>query len=152
MKRAAIFAMSIACAASIVGCGGEEGTQPLEEVTSALTGTPTITIGTSTSDTGFIRGSIGSMSPTTTSNGFTYSALVDHYTIKGDFGNSHFSVSGFTSNPGAGWLTSVKVGSASAHTGATALYSYLGGQATWTWRGIEWGFVGHSETCTIIHN
>jgi hypothetical protein len=117
-----------------------------------VTDAPVMTQGFTPQWYGF-NGSIGSMNPTKTGNGHTYSTFADQYTIGRDGGlyiDTQFSVGGFTSDPGSKWL-----GSASAVgttlKGAAASYSYSAGVATWKWvnRPI---FTGSGNvSCVIVH-
>lgn len=94
----------------------------------------------------------GSISPTTTTNGYRYYYLYDvnFCTAKGGCSESgNFAVSGFSSNPGQSWLTSVSCGVTQA--GSSASYSFASGVASWTWPNA-FGFVsGSTTTCTITH-
>ncbi len=53
---------------------------------------------------GFENGAFGSMTPTTTSNGYTYVAFYDRYSLAGQYAVTEIAISGFTSDPGQGWL------------------------------------------------
>jgi hypothetical protein len=136
-------------------CAAVGGATPSIQFTEAWSGTtdsPTMTEGTYThyalgygvtTAKGFDAGLIGSMSPTKTSDGLTYTTVDDFqgpYIAEGDV-----ILSGFTSDPGQGWLGSVTAVGVTK-TAATATYSYSSGQATWTWS--EFGFTG-SGTATV---
>ena len=139
-----------------------------------ITDTPVITIGsqkTSTA-TGFCSsdasscGNIanqhetyGSISPTTTVEGLTYVLFADIPADpkKGDpYQRTGFSVSGFASDPGQGWLVSASCNGVT-YNGATARnYSFSNGHAGWSWSrldGAQPAFQGRSGAtqCTIYH-
>jgi hypothetical protein len=96
---------------------------------------------------------IGSMTPGTTTNGYTYQELTNTgLPHGGGWGGTSFQLSGFTgSGPGQSWLISVACGSGTM-TGSSATYTYSLGTATWHWaNGGYFGAPG-TATCTIIHN
>ena len=104
---------------------------------------------------GFVS-STGSYSPTGLTGGKTVTAL---YTLKvgticaSPF-NGRLEVSGFSSDPGQSWLTSVECNGITA-TGGTATYFYGSGTSTWAWSGVSWGFpskAGLQLSCTIVHS
>jgi YD repeat-containing protein len=76
----------------------------------------------------------GSMSPLTVSGALSYYQICQT-TVSGT-SNSYLEISGFTANPGQGWLISLKVATAATKTGSSATYSYSGGTATWLWTGL----------------
>ena len=120
----------------------------------AVTDSPLVTVGEEDSDAvvGFDSGVFGSISPTKTSNGFTYLQIITEIGAHG--GASVFNLKGFSSNPGQSWLTSIKCGS-NTQTGSTASYTYSGGEASWEWtNGALFGTsqVGTKVTCTIVHS
>jgi YD repeat-containing protein len=94
---------------------------------------------------------IGSMSPATTTNGYTYQQFMDKFKASnGAYQNTLFSVSGFSADPGQGWLTSAGC-NVTTQTGSTATYSYSAGMATWNWTtGKSFGQSGNVN-CTIVH-
>jgi hypothetical protein len=104
---------------------------------------------------GYLSGGQGSYSPTGLTGGKTVVglyALLIGVTCIGTV-NGHFAVSGFSSDPGQSWLTSVAC-NGTTKTGATATYSYSSGTAQWTWSATSWGFnskVGSQLACTIEH-
>jgi len=64
-----------------------------------------------------------------------------------------FTVSGFLSNPGQSWLTSVTCNGITLN-GSSASYSYtsISGQAQWSWN-TKFGFSsGSNYSCTITHS
>ena len=105
---------------------------------------------------GFQTGA-GSMSPATTVNGKTYRDFMDHYVcdpFTGCYpGFASITLSGFTSDPGIGWLISATA-TGTTKMGNTAGYSYNSslGTATWVWYGESFGFGGGgTTTVTIVH-
>lgn len=101
-------------------------------------------------------GSIGSYSPTGLTGGKTVAglfAIVVGPSCTGTLTGDLF-VSGFSSDPGQSWLTSVAC-NGTTKTGATATYSYHSGSAEWSWSATSWGFqskVGSQLGCTIVHS
>ena len=61
------------------------------------------------------------------------------------------TITGFSANPGIGWLVTATAGGA-VRSGYAAVYSYSNGQATWTWQGLPqlFGFTGSGTTATVI--
>jgi hypothetical protein len=120
----------------------------------------TITVG-STTCLGSIEwwgylGGIGSYSPTGLTGGKTVAALYTIVTGPSCTGalNGQFEVSGFSSDPGQSWLTSVAC-NGTTKSGTTATYSYSSGTAHWSWSLTSWGFpskVGSQLGCTIVHS
>jgi hypothetical protein len=103
---------------------------------------------------GFLRAwNMGAMSPTTTPDGKIYEHLYDmnECSIFGCHRLSTFSITGFSSNPGAGWLNSITALGVT-RLGSEAGYSFSGTTATWTWDG-EFG-LGTATTIpiTLSHN
>jgi pseudomonalisin/xanthomonalisin len=94
----------------------------------------------------------GSMSPGTTSNGYTYQQFRDTAVVStGVYKQTLFQVSGFTSDPGQAWLISAAA-DGTTRLGASAAYSYLSGTATWQWTtGPMFNGFG-TTTCTIAHH
>ena len=98
--------------------------------------TPVVTSGTNGNGSyGFntVQG-FGSMSPTKTSNGYTYYRFSDQAPIgSGKYNGAGLAIEGFTSDPGQGWLISATV-AGTTETGAGAVnYTYISGTATWQW-------------------
>jgi hypothetical protein len=62
-------------------------------------------------------------------------------------------VSGFSSNPGQSWLSSVTCNGVT-NSGSTAGFSYSSGVATWEWVRLFGLFseIGLSVSCTIVHS
>ena len=99
----------------------------------------------------------GTYSPTTLTGGYTVAQLMDigvsGVTCDG-IGNSYFAVSGFSSNPGSSWLTSVNCEGVEQFA-SDATFSYSSGTATWEWPNSTFGFeddIGNPWSCTIVHN
>jgi large repetitive protein len=128
--------------------------------TTAYTDTMSFTSGNSQTGTypnivasaGYYVNVIGALSPTTTSNGKTIWGFQGMDQVATGYTDTALSVTGFSANPGAGWLTSISVaGSGVTLTGASATsFTYSGGTATWGWPG--WTAVLYSGTLTIVHN
>jgi hypothetical protein len=137
----------------------------LSQAAHAISDTLTLTAGETTTggglDTyfGFESGKIGSITPTTTSDGYPITVLDDYSVCSGVKGHpcgqySNLQVSGFQADPGQGWLASV-----AAHgltlTGAAASYSYSGGVASWRWVGTANLFnfsSGSRYTVVLVHS
>jgi len=103
---------------------------------------------------GFYRPwAMGAMNPTTTPDGKIYEQFYDmnECSIFGCNRLSTFSLSGFSSNPGAGWLNSITALGVTK-LGSDAGYSFSGTTATWTWN-TEFG-LGTAITIpiTLSHN
>jgi hypothetical protein len=130
-------------------------------VTLAASDNGTITVGVGGNQAagicvwGYASG-VGSYSPTGLTGGETVVSLftaVIGPLCEGTL-NGYFQVSGFSSNPGQSWLTSVTC-NGTTKTGGTATYSYSSGTAEWSWGATTWGFPGNSGSqlgCTIVHN
>lgn len=92
----------------------------------------------------------GSYSPTGLTGGEFVAALQDGPPCRS---SSVLQISGFSTNPGQAWLSSVKCGTVT-NTGSTATYEYGGGSARWGWS-TPFGFgheVGSNVSCTINHS
>jgi YD repeat-containing protein len=123
---------------------------------STFTDTPSMTQGTNqATETGFNTlgaDPIGSMSPAATTNGHTYVQFDDHFTATtGAYTQTTFLVSGFTADPGIGWLSSAAC-NGTTRTGASATYSYVAttGTAKWSWTTGRM-FGDGTVPCTIVH-
>jgi len=111
---------------------------------------------TATSLYGFARGSFGTMSQTTTSNNKTYEGLWDRQECNAIIFtcdvSSAIAIGGWTSDPGKAWLN---YASAYGNTknGASAVYNYRNGVASWSWFGESFGFWSFQPTViTLSHN
>jgi hypothetical protein len=99
----------------------------------------------------FSTGTVGLMSPGTTSDGHTYEDLTDSY-VDGSFKASTIEIGGFSANPGQAWLISVSALGV-IRTGASATYHFSGGIAVWNWPTAPFGFSnGGTTTVTVNHN
>jgi hypothetical protein len=99
--------------------------------------------------------SIGSYSPTGLTGGKTVALVIDRITshpcVVGSI--SALNVSGFSSNPGSSWLTSITCNGVTNNASA-ASFSYSNGVASWTWsqRFGLFGKQGTNVSCTIVHS
>ena len=112
----------------------------------------TVTLGGGVGYNGFVKGLQGSMTPATTSNGYTYQEFADRLGNRGTgYQFTIFSVSGFAADPSAAWLDSATAAGVTLR-GATATYSYSAGTATWKWvLAVEPFTASSTETCWIAH-
>lgn len=97
---------------------------------------------------------IGSYSPTGLTGGKTVTGVWD---LTGGCGTSStLQVSGFSSNPGSSWLTSITCNGVTNLASAVSTFSYSGGGASWTWNSTTFGIwaksVGANVSCTIVHS
>ena len=137
--------------AVFIDCGGGGGAGPFSD-------SPTMTLGFLQTPNnfyvGFLQGAFGSMSPGNTINGKTYRNFMDNFGCS-PFGcfliGSSLTVSGFTSDPGIGWLISTTA-MGTTRMGSTAAYSYdsASGQASWVWNGQAFGFSGVGTAPVIV--
>jgi hypothetical protein len=104
---------------------------------------------------GFISGSIGSYTPTGLTGGDTVSEVFDQFAFPGCVGShSALEVSGFSSDPGSSWLTSITCNAVKNNGSGVTSYTYSGGHAVWIWSTL-FGLLGKNGTnvsCTIVHN
>lgn len=107
---------------------------------------------------GYGTGAFGSYSPAGLTGGNTViNAISDIVPI--NCNTPPFStlvVSGFSSNPGSGWLSSITCNGVN-NTGSSASFSYTNGTAAWNWDpSKQFGFgskpIGSNVSCSIIHN
>ena len=100
---------------------------------------------------GYISGGIGSYSPTGLTGGKTVFAVYDHGPTPPCIPSiAQLSVSGFVSDPGSSWFTSITCNGVTNTTIST--YFYSAGEATWTF-GTQFGFAsGSNYSCSIAHN
>ena len=115
--------------------------------TTLYEGTITTALSSSTKYTGFstvLDSGFGSRSPTTLTTGNTFRACYDQVS------SATVEISGFSSNPGKGFIRNVITGpTPTTLTGAAATYSYSSGVATWTWAST-FGFAKDvTYKCTI---
>jgi hypothetical protein len=104
-------------------------------------------------DAGYGSGAFGSYSPTGLTGGDTVFGLLDQHSSC--FGNtSTLDVTGFSSDPGSGWLVSVSCNGVT-NSASSANYVYSAGEASWSWTTL-FGFSslanGTNVSCTIVHN
>jgi YD repeat-containing protein len=103
-------------------------------------------------ESGYGQGSLGSLTPNTTSNGKTITAFYYYYNYYTGVSYTALGVSGFSASPGAGWLQSVVLTSnGTTVTGASATFSYSSGTASWIWSNSEAAVASGSTTMTIKH-
>ena len=106
---------------------------------------------------GYANGTMVSYSPTGLTGGKTVDGVYDAQTIlhcSVSLSESVFSVTGFSSNPGSSWLTSVECNGVTNLQSAESAYSYSGGQVTWNWSqrfGLR-AKSGSNVSCTVVHN
>lgn len=132
---------------------------PLDAMAASDNGT--ITVGSSITagicSWGYLPPTYGSYSPSGLTGGKTVAelfAIVVGPSCTGTI-NGQLLVSGFASNPGQSWLTSVAC-NGTTKTGASATYTYSSGSgaAQWSWAETSWGFpskVGSQLACTVVH-
>ena len=101
---------------------------------------------------GFELGLSGtSMTPATTSNGYTYVAFYEMTALRGGASEDWFEVKGFAVDPGQAWLVSVASPGITFSASAASSYTYSAGTATWTWNHIDPSPIGSGAT-TIVHH
>lgn len=105
---------------------------------------------------GYYNGLGGSYSPTGLTGGRTLVDIIDSVFFMpcGIAPFSNVRVSGFSSDPGKNWLTSVTCNSVT-NSGAAAGYSYTSGIASWSWNALFGFFPKSNGTvigCSIMHN
>lgn len=90
----------------------------------------------------------GSISPTTLTGGvLAYSQFGDQVSS-----GAQLSISGFTSDPGVGWLLSA-TGPSATLQGSAASYSYASGVANWVWFSSYFGFTGVGRVAVqVVHH
>lgn len=97
-------------------------------------------------------GNFGSYSPTGLTGGKTVANVSE--TAQGSCsGISALTVTGFSSNPGSTWLSSITCNGIQK-LGSAASFSYSGGDASWQWGG-GFGLInkaGSNVSCTVDHN
>ena len=102
---------------------------------------------------------MGSYSPTGLTGGTTLTGIYDYLDPFGSCSLgpgawSQMQVTGFSGNPGSGWLNSVTCNGVTK-TGASSSFQYASGTAMWMWGSI-FNFItltgGGTTGCTINHN
>jgi hypothetical protein len=98
---------------------------------------------------GYVSGVMGSYSPTGLTGGETLVSVYDEGPTPPCVpAVSELSISGFSSDPGSSWLTSITCNGVENTTPST--YTYSGGQATWNWT-TQFGFSSGNYSCSIVH-
>jgi hypothetical protein len=95
----------------------------------------------------------GSYSPTGLTGGETVAGVIDIQACGVTSGI--LSVSGFSSDLGKLWLTSITCNGVTKTASAATNYSYSSGTASWTWSASAFGFsskVGTNVSCSITHS
>ena len=77
-------------------------------------------------------GAFGSASPSTMTDGKNFQALYDYYDLNVGGSYGIVGVSGFSSDPGQTYLTSITTNSVTYYAASASFYSYGSGIATWT--------------------
>jgi YD repeat-containing protein len=97
---------------------------------------------------------MGSLTPNTTANGLTVFAFYFNGNEETHATTTYLIVNGFSANPGASWLQSVVLSTVGTTvTGASAVFFYAGGQATWSWPGSAAAESYNSAaTMTMVHH
>jgi hypothetical protein len=96
-------------------------------------------------------GTFGVYSPIGLTGGKTVGEIFDEAPAGCGLNVSFFSVTGFSSDPGTAWLTSVTCNGIT-NARSAAVYQYSGGTAQWFWF-QKFGLSNGSQvSCTIIHN
>lgn len=99
-------------------------------------------------------GSMGSLSPNTTSDGKTIIAYWDYTTLFFDgmnwSGTSSIQL-GVSGNPGASWLVSITTPDGATLYGGAATYACGGSQCFWTWPNTWQDFTPSPRTIAITH-
>jgi chitodextrinase len=96
---------------------------------------------------------MGSLTPDTTANGLTIEAFYFYGNEETHAITTYLIVNGFSANPGASWLQSVVLSTVGTTvTGASAIFSYTAGQATWSWTSSAAESYGSAATMTIVHH
>jgi hypothetical protein len=97
---------------------------------------------------------LGAYSSTNLAGGQTLIEIYDQTDAGCKLGTgATLSVSGFSGDPGHGWLTSVTCNGKKLSENAAARFSFANGIATWEWTeqfGLQ-SSVGHSIECIVSH-
>jgi hypothetical protein len=102
---------------------------------------------------GFDASLFGSYSPATLTGGDAVVTIIDNTNTCAS-SISTVSISGFLSNPGSSWLTTITCNSVE-NTGSGGSFSYSAGTSTWVWSrqfGLIGKSIGSTVSCTIVHN
>lgn len=136
------------------------------QVTGQVTDLPAFTVGQGglrglaagycRSSVSYCLGNFGSVAPATSLDGLTIDAFADQPgTAKAGevYQRTSLNISGFPSDPGRNWLSSVNCDGVSYQGPAATNYSYASGRANWSWGrpdGAQPAFQGRGNvTCTI---
>ena len=99
--------------------------------------------------------SAGSYSPTGLTGGQTVVLVADFAQIFCGVNLTFLKVSGFTTNPGSGWLTSITCNGIT-NVPASGSFGFSGNTASWTWSAKPFGLAplanGTNVSCAIVHN
>jgi len=99
--------------------------------------------------------SFGSYSPLGLTGGTLVYSLGENVMFCNNTYISFLDVSGFSGNPGIGWLNSVTCDGITK-LGSAASFSYTGGKATWLYLNGTFSLitkaVGSNVSCSIVHN
>jgi hypothetical protein len=90
---------------------------------------------------------IGSVSPSTLTGGKTLYSLYDYYDISVGSSYGFFQVSGFSSDPGSSYFTTLTINSTN-YSSSSATYSYSSGIATWVYP-VVFSFL-NATTYTVV--
>jgi hypothetical protein len=102
----------------------------------------------------YVSPSFGSRSPTTLVDGKTFYGCYDYYDLAGGIvTNANVVISGFSSDPGQSYFSSIVSNSGiEFFTSVANSYSYLSGVASWGWDDQTFGFATSGTTaCTIYY-
>ncbi len=146
--------------APLCGKGILDAAAAVSAATSYVDGA-TLTVGSWTSSPYVVKGfavpgafpsspAIGAISPATLSGGKQYFTFLDQFAGIGYF--YIIEVTGFTSNPGAGWLVRA-LANGRITQGSVSLYSYSAGKARWSWSYPTFSTVpvGGTTNVVLIH-
>jgi len=119
----------------------------------SITDVITVTSATLNGRSGYLSGSLGSVSPTTTSNGLTLNGIYNQNIPKLGSTDGTLQIGGFASDPGTSWLVSIQCGSGATFVPSGANYGYTGApQAQWVWTNNPLTLPSSgATTCTIVH-
>ena len=90
---------------------------------------------------------IGSVSPSTLTDGKTLYSLYDYYDISVGSSYGYFQVSGFASDPGSSYFTTLTINSTN-YSSSSAFYSYFSGTASWVFP-VVFSF-SNGNTYTVV--
>jgi hypothetical protein len=102
---------------------------------------------------GFGAAGLGAYSPVALTGGQTVTDVINVIaSCTSGSVSGYITVSGFSQNPGSAWLTTIQCGQI-PFMGSSAVYSYSGGSATWTWN-LDLIIISSVSpvTCAITHD